>query len=131
MKEVERARDNLLASIGAALVQLNIGEANERDLDSKLDAFEDARRAQHDADRNAIRRKVGEEDCPTPKRDKDATVSVNCDAVHSVCAECKESDACVIPRQVAAIPDDGGEKYTACGELTCDDCHDEDCNGRE
>ncbi len=53
MTELERARDDLLASIGAALVQLNVGGANERDLCAKLEAFEATRAKQLDADCNS------------------------------------------------------------------------------
>lgn len=89
MTELERARDDLLASIGAALVQLNVGEANERDLCAKLEAFEATRAKQHDEDRNGA---TGKADCgvaPPPEHCQGCSTGFS--LAKAICCECIEA----------------------------------------
>lgn len=133
MTEVERLRDQALVVLlaHASDYALAHGETLKSDAVADLATrLRDASATQDDEDRNGARRAMGKADCAK------AEVVIACnDQSADACKACRETCSARITAETedgdsAAIPDDGGEEFAACGEQNCDECHDADCNGR-
>ena len=69
MTERERAQDKLLRKIGGMLATLGFDKGwrtQSEDVRNAVDELDAASAKQDDADRNAIRRKMGKADCAEP-----------------------------------------------------------------